>query len=259
MKVVILAGGKGTRISEESLLKPKPMVEIGGIPILVHIMRYFSSFGHNEFIVCAGYKGNMIKDFFNNYYTYMTDATFDLRNNHVTWHQGSCTVDPWTVTVANTGEESMTGGRLKRIRKYLDDAPFFMTYGDGLADVDLHALEAAYKQSGLLSAVTAVQPPGRFGRFAISDNQITGFIEKPAGDGDWINGGYFILDPKVLDRVDGDACVWEEGPMTSLANEGQLLPFFHDGFWQPMDTLRDKMLLERIWESGEVPWDRSDC
>lgn len=256
MKVVILAGGKGTRITEESLLKPKPMVEIGGIPILVHIMRYFSSYGHNEFIICAGYKGGMIKEFFKNYYVYMTDATFDLRNNQIDWHQDSCRADPWKVTVANTGEDTMTGGRLGRIRKYLDDEPFFMTYGDGVADVDLHALEDAYKKSGVQAAVTAVQPPGRFGRFSIEDGKITGFIEKPAGDGDWINGGYFLLDPKTLDRVDGDACIWEQEPLTGLAQEGQLLPYFHRGFWQPMDTLRDKMNLEKIWETGNAPWQR---
>ena len=256
MQVVILAGGQGTRISEESLIKPKPMIEIGGIPILVHIMRYFSSFGHNDFIICAGYKGQMIKDFFNNYYMYMTDATFDLRNNRAVWHQESCMVDPWNVTVSDTGYDTMTGGRLGRIRKYLNDEPFFMTYGDGVADVDLAALEAAYRASGLLAAVTAVQPPGRFGRFALKDGRITGFVEKVAGDSDWINGGYFVLDPKVLDRVDGDGCVWEQQPMSGLAAEGQLLPYFHRGFWHPMDTLRDKMHLEKLWESGAAPWKR---
>lgn len=256
MKVVILAGGKGTRISEESLVKPKPMVEIGGVPILVHIMRYFSSFGHNDFVICAGYKGRIIKEFFKNYYVYMTDATFDLRKNEIIWHRESCMADPWRVTVSDTGEETMTGGRLARIRKYLDDEPFFMTYGDGLADVDLVALADEHRKSGLLAAVTAVQPPGRFGRFGIEDNRITGFIEKPAGDGDWINGGYFLLNPKVLDRIDGDACIWEQEPLTSLAREGQLLPHFHYGFWQPMDTLRDKMRLESIWQSGKAPWIR---
>lgn len=255
MQVIILAGGKGTRISEESLLKPKPMIEIGGIPILVHIMRYFSSFGHNDFVICAGYKSQIIKEFFKNYYVYMTDATFDLRNNEIQWHQESCAADPWKVTVADTGEDTMTGGRLRRIRKYLSPGqPFFMTYGDGLADVDLDALQAAHERSGLLASVTAVQPPGRFGRFAVNNGMITGFVEKPSGDGDWINGGYFLLEHAVLDRIDNDACVWEEGPLSSLAAEGQLLPHFHRGFWQPMDTLRDKMHLESVWATGKAPW-----
>jgi glucose-1-phosphate cytidylyltransferase len=254
MQVVILAGGKGTRINEESTLRPKPMIELGGIPIIVHIMRYFSHFGHNDFIICAGYKSRMIKEFFNNYYVYMIDATFDMRSNNVTWHHEECEIEPWRVTVVDTGLETMTGGRLQRIRRFLNDEPFFMTYGDGLAVVDLTAIADAYRKSGCSAMVTAVQPPGRFGRFAIADGKITGFIEKPRGDGDWINGGYFLMHPSVLERVEGDDSVWEREPMESLAAEGQLVPFFHRGFWQPMDTLRDKLYLESVWESGNAPW-----
>lgn len=258
MQVVILAGGKGTRISEESLVRPKPMVEIGGIPILVHIMRYFSSYGHNDFIICAGYKGQMIKEFFRNYYMYMAEAvTFDMRANETRCHNEARGAEPWSVTVVDTGYETQTGGRLRRIKPYLQDEPFFMTYGDGLADVDLDALLATYRDSGCQAAVTAVQPPGRFGNFAISGSKITGFIEKPAGEGGWINGGYFILEPRTLERIAGDDTLWEQEPMVGLAAEGQLAPYFHKGFWQPMDTLRDKINLEKIWDSGNAPWCRS--
>lgn len=258
MQVVLLAGGKGTRISEESMQRPKPMVEIGGIPILVHIMRYFSSYGHNDFIICAGYKGQMIKEFFNNYYIYMAEAvTFDMRTHETICHNTTKRAEPWTVTVVDTGLETMTGGRLKRIQPYLNDAPFFMTYGDGLADVDLNALEAMYRKRNCEAVVTAVQPPGRFGRFSIEDTMINGFLEKPSGDGDWINGGFFLLNPQVLERIRGDETTWEQEPMQSLAADGQLVPFFHTGFWQPMDTLRDKIHLEGIWATGNVPWKRS--
>ena len=256
MQVVILAGGKGTRLSEESLERPKPMVEIGGIPVLVHIMRYFSSYGHHDFIICAGYRSRMIKEFFLHYHAWMNDATFDLRSGGAVWHQTRLAADPWRVTVADTGFGTMTGGRLRRIRPYLQGGPFFMTYGDGLADVDLAGLEREYRKSGLPAAVTVVQPPGRFGHFALNGSRITGFAEKPAGDGGWINGGFFILVPEILDRIKGDDTAWEEAPLQSLAAEGRIMPWFHDGFWQPMDTLRDKMLLESIWESGDAPWKR---
>lgn len=254
MQVVILAGGKGTRISEESLVKPKPMVEIGGIPILVHIMRYFSSYGHNDFIICAGYKGQMIKEFFRNYFIYMAEAvTFDMHTNQMHCH-GSKSAEPWKVTVVDTGYDSMTGGRLRRVGPYIGSEPFFMTYGDGLADVDLDALLKTYENSGCAAVVTAVQPPGRFGNFSIDCDRITGFVEKPEGEGGWINGGFFVLHPKVLSRIDGDDSIWEQRPMMSLASEGLLTPYFHRGFWQPMDTLRDKIHLENIWESGSAPW-----
>lgn len=258
MQVVILAGGKGTRISEESMQRPKPMVEIGGIPILVHIMRYFSSFGHNDFIICAGYKDQMIKDFFKNYYIYMAEAvTFDMRTHETICHNTNKRAEPWTVTVVDTGLETMTGGRLRRIKPYLGGSSFFMTYGDGLADVDLRAVEETYRKNACEAVVTAVQPPGRFGRFSIDNAMINGFLEKPSGDGDWINGGFFLLSHKVLDRIKGDETTWEQEPMQSLAADGQLVPYFHTGFWQPMDTLRDKMYLEGIWATGNVPWKRS--
>lgn len=255
MQVVILAGGKGTRISEESISRPKPMVEIGGIPILVHIMRYFSSFGHHDFIICAGYKGQMIKDFFNNYFMYMTDAvTFDMRNNATTCHAHTQRAEPWKVTVVDTGLETMTGGRLRRIKPFLNGEPFFMTYGDGLANVDLNAVEKTYRATDCKAVVTTVQPPGRFGSFSINNGKIDGFIEKPSGDGNWINGGYFLIDPSALEGIEGDHTLWELEPMQKLASSGQLVPHFHKGFWQPMDTLRDKIALEAIWEEGKAPW-----
>lgn len=258
MQVVILAGGKGTRISEESLVKPKPMIEIVGIPILVHIMRYFSSYGHNDFIICAGYKGQMIKEFFKNYYIYMAEAaTYDMRTHNTICHSEKKKAEPWVVTVVDTGLETMTGGRLKRIKPYLKDEPFFMTYGDGLGDVDLNAVVDTYNKHDCQAVVTVVQPPGRFGRFSLEDGRITGFLEKPSGDGDWVNGGYFVLNPKVLDRIEDDSTLWELGPMESLAAENLLMPHFHTGFWQPMDTLRDKIYLESIWEKGSAPWQRN--
>lgn len=258
MQVVLLAGGKGTRISEESMARPKPMVEIGGIPILVHIMRYFSSFGHHEFIICAGYKGHMIKDFFKNYYTYTTEATtFDMREGGEARHLGAARTEPWSVTVVDTGLETMTGGRLKRIKPYLKPEPFFMTYGDGLADVDLDALWATHQKRGCEVTVTAVRPPARFGRFAMDGGKVMGFVEKPAGGDDWINGGYFVLYPSALERIEGDATLWEKEPMEGLAADRQLVPYFHNGFWKPMDTLRDKMQLEELWEKGNSPWLRS--
>lgn len=257
MQVVILAGGKGTRISEESLVRPKPMVEIGGIPILVHIMRYFSSFGHTDFIICAGYKSQMIKEFFKNYYMYMAEAvTFDMRSNEMRCHSSASKAEPWQVTVVDTGLETMTGGRLRRIKPYLDNEPFFMTYGDGLADVDLDALLETYQASQCEAVVTAVQPPGRFGSFAIENGKISGFVEKPSGEGGWINGGYFVLSPKTLNLIAGDSTLWEKEPMEHLSKDGKLAAYFHYGFWQPMDTLRDKMHLEAIWEPGNAPWKR---
>lgn len=254
MQVVLLAGGKGTRISEESIARPKPMIEIGGIPILVHIMRHYSHYGYHEFIICAGYKSQMIKDFFKNYYMYMVDTTFDMRNNAVVSHSEHAKVHPWTVTVVDTGLETMTGGRLRRIRRFLGDEPFFMTYGDGLSDVDMNALADAHRKSGCQATVTAVQPPARYGRFSIAGGKISGFIEKPVEENDWINGGFFVINPSALDRVAGDETPWEGKPMESLAADGELAPYFHHGFWQPMDTLRDKMQLEAIWESGKAPW-----
>ena len=243
MQVVILAGGKGTRISEESLLKPKPMVEIGGIPMLVHIMRYFSSFSHNDFIICAGYKGHMIKEFFHNYYMHMAEAvTFDMNENKMTCHSGSRRAEPWRVTVVDTGLETMTGGRLKRIKPYLNGGPFFMTYGDGVSDVDLDALLATHKQAKTKATVTVVRPSGRFGNFSVEGNKITGFVEKPEGGGGWINGGFFVLEPEALNGISSDETLWELEPMQALANTNELTPHFHNGFWQPMDTLRDKML-----------------
>ncbi len=255
MKVVILAGGKGTRISEESIYRPKPMVEIGGIPVLVHIMRYFSAFGHHDFIICAGYRGQMIRDFFNNYYMYMAGAvTYDMKQNKTFWHNVQARVEPWTVTVVDTGLETMTGGRLKRIQSYLSDEPFFMTYGDGLANVNLNALHETYTKANTEAIVTAIRPSGRFGNFSIMDDKITGFVEKPEDEGGWINGGYFILRPSVLDRIANDSTLWEQEPLQSLAVDGQLTPYFHKGFWHPMDTLRDKLFLEDIWDSGDIPW-----
>ncbi|MCD8140584.1 MAG: glucose-1-phosphate cytidylyltransferase [Planctomycetaceae bacterium] len=254
MQVVLLAGGLGTRISEETAARPKPMIEIGGIPILVHIMRLYSHYGHNEFVVCAGYKSQVIKDFFRNFYMYMVDTTFDMENNEVISHGESVDMPPWRVTVVDTGLETMTGGRLRRIRSYLRDEPFFMTYGDGLADVDMHALLETHQKSNCLATVTAVQPPARYGRFSIADGRITGFIEKPADESDWINGGFFVIHPSALDRITDDDEPWERMPMESLAAEGKLAPYFHRGFWQPMDTLRDKRQLEAMWEKGNAPW-----
>ena len=254
MQVVLLAGGKGTRISEETIARPKPMIEIGGIPILVHIMRHYSYYGHHEFIICAGYKSQMIKDFFKNYYMYMVDTTFDLRNNEIISHSEHDKVHPWTVTVVDTGLESMTGGRLRRIERFLRDEPFFMTYGDGLSDIDVNALADTHRKNNCQVTVTAVQPPARYGRFSIAEGKITGFIEKPVEENDWINGGFFVINPTALERIAGDDTPWEGEPMETLAADGQLAPYFHYGFWQPMDTLRDKKQLEAIWASGKAPW-----
>ncbi|HWV10682.1 glucose-1-phosphate cytidylyltransferase [Pseudomonas sp. GD03944] len=253
MKAVILAGGLGTRISEESHLKPKPMIEIGGKPILWHIMKQYSAHGIQDFVICLGYKGYAIKDFFANYFLRTSDVTFDMRNNQMDVHQNYS--EPWRVTLVDTGEETMTGGRLRRVGRFLEqDEAFCFTYGDGVTDLNISALVAFHKQHGKHATVTAVQPPGRYGALARDGNQVTGFVEKPLGDGGWINGGFFVLSPKVLPYITGDSTSWESDPLDSLAREGQLMAFQHEGFWHPMDTLRDKNYLEQLWQSGEAPW-----
>jgi glucose-1-phosphate cytidylyltransferase len=254
VKAVILAGGLGTRLSEETLLCPKPLVEIGGRPILWHIMNLYASYGIEEFIVCLGYKGIQVKDYFVNYRLHEADVTVDLRDGRLNFHR--CTAEPWCVTLVDTGEATQTGGRLKRIAPYVaNDEAFCMTYGDGLADIDLHALLAFHAEHGKLATVTAVQPPGRFGALDRRGDAVRGFAEKPPGDGNGtINGGFFVLSPRVLDRIEGDATAWEQEPLESLAHDGQLRAYDHRGFWQPMDTLRDRNTLERLWASGAAPW-----
>lgn len=253
MKAVILAGGLGTRISEETHLKPKPMIEIGGRPILWHIMKMYSAHGVNEFVICCGYKGYVIKEYFANYFLHMSDVTFDMANNKMEVHQQYS--EPWRVTLVDTGEETLTGGRLKRVAEYLkNEDAFCFTYGDGVSDVDISAGIEFHKKHGRLATLTGVQPPGRFGVLNIDGNQVTSFVEKPHGEGGWINGGFFVLSPKVIDLIESDETTWEKGPMEQLAREGQLSVFQHHGFWQPMDTLRDRMLLEELWESGKAPW-----
>jgi glucose-1-phosphate cytidylyltransferase len=252
MKVVILAGGYGTRISEETHLRPKPMVEIGGRPILWHIMKTYSSYGLNDFIICLGYKGYVIKEYFANYFMHMSDVTFDLRQNTTTLHHGHA--EPWKVTLVDTGEATQTGGRLKRVAEYLDAEDFCFTYGDGLSDVNVGRLIAFHKEQGRLATVSSVQPPGRFGMLTMNDGRIVGFSEKPPGDGNWVNGGFFVLSPKVLSYLEGDETVWERQPLERLARDGELSGFAHRGFWQPMDHLRDKHNLEELWASGKAPW-----
>ncbi|MBK1882472.1 glucose-1-phosphate cytidylyltransferase [Luteolibacter pohnpeiensis] len=251
MKAVILAGGLGTRLSEETSVKPKPMVEIGGRPILWHILKIYSSCGINDFIICAGYKGYIIKEYFANYFLHMSDVTFDMANNSMEVHQKNA--EPWRVTIVDTGDETMTGGRIKRIAPYLD-GPFCCTYGDGVGNIDIPASIEFHRKSGLLATLTGVQPPGRFGSFQLEGDKISSFIEKPKGDGSWINGGFFVLDPKVIDYIDDDSTIWERKPLESLAAEGQLGIFRHHGFWRPMDTLRDKHELEELWENRKAPW-----
>jgi glucose-1-phosphate cytidylyltransferase len=252
-KVVILAGGRGTRISEESGLKPKPMIEIGGRPILWHIMKIYGEYGICEFIICCGYKGYVIKEYFANYFLHSSDVTFDLNNNSMEIHAKKA--EPWRVTLVDTGEDSMTGGRLKRVAPYLkDDDAFCFTYGDGVANVDLSSLINFHQSHGRLATVTAVKPPGRFGALSLDGNLIVDFQEKPAGDGAWINGGFFVLSPKTLDFIEDDQTVWEREPMERLAKDDQFRAFFHEGFWQPMDTLRDKGLLDELWQAGLAPW-----
>jgi glucose-1-phosphate cytidylyltransferase len=253
MKAVILAGGLGTRLSEETHLRPKPMIEIGGKPILWHIMKMYSAHGVNDFVVCCGYKGYLIKEYFANYFLHMSDVTFDMEHNRMEVHQHKA--ERWRVTLVDTGEDTMTGGRLKRVKDYLkDEEAFCFTYGDGVADVDIAASFAFHKAHGKLATVTAVLPPGRFGALARDGDAVRGFIEKPHGEGGWINGGFFVLSPKVIDYIDTDASSWEMQAMTQLASDDQLRAFEHVGFWQPMDTLREKKLLEDLWALGEAPW-----
>ncbi|TAK75538.1 MAG: glucose-1-phosphate cytidylyltransferase [Gammaproteobacteria bacterium] len=252
MKAVILAGGLGTRISEETVVRPKPMIEIGGKPILWHIMKLYSSHHVRDFIICLGHKGYVIKEYFANYFMHLSDLTFDIKNNKMIVHQNNA--EPWRVTLVDTGEHSMTGGRLKRARYYLDDEDFCFTYGDGLADINITELITFHKQKKNLATLTAIQPPGRFGALHLDGEKITGFTEKPMGDGGWINGGFFVLSPKVLEYIHGDDCVWEREPLEKLANEGQLTAYYHGGFWHAMDTLRDKNYLENLWTTGRAPW-----
>ncbi|MBD2552233.1 glucose-1-phosphate cytidylyltransferase [Limnothrix sp. FACHB-708] len=253
MKCVILAGGLGTRISEETYLKPKPMVEIGGKPILWHIMKIYSTHGINDFIICCGYKGYVIKEYFANYFLHTSDVTFDIAKNMMEVHERYA--EPWRVTLVDTGENTLTGGRLKRVADYLqDDTEFCFTYGDGVADIDVTASVAFHRQHGKLATVTAVQPPGRYGALERDGDQVRGFLEKPKGDGGRINGGFFILSPQVINYIQGDLTSWEGEPLASLAAAGQLQAFDHHGFWLPMDTLRDKVYLEQLWDSGEAPW-----
>jgi glucose-1-phosphate cytidylyltransferase len=253
LKAVILAGGLGTRISEETHLKPKPMIEIGGKPILWHVMKMYSAHGINEFIICCGYKGYVIKEYFANYFLHVSDVTFDMRHNKTQVHEQK--TEPWQVTLVETGEETMTGGRLKRVERYLsqEDA-FCFTYGDGVADVDITRLVEFHRAHGRLATVTSVQPPGRFGALVTEGSAVRGFVEKPRGDGGWINGGFFVLSPKCLSYIEGDASTWEAEPLTGLASDDQLQAYEHRGFWQPMDTLREKMQLEQLWASGKAPW-----
>jgi glucose-1-phosphate cytidylyltransferase len=252
MKAVILAGGLGTRISEETYLRPKPMVEIGGRPILWHVMKIYSAHGINEFIICAGYKGYIIKEYFANYFLHMSDVTFDMSQNRMEVHHRRS--EPWRVTIVDTGEATMTGGRLRRVRDYLDSGTFCFTYGDGVGDVDITASIAFHRQEGRLATLTGVQPPGRYGALETDGTRVVRFQEKPEGDGGWINGGFFVLEPEVLEHINEDATIWERKPLETLAQLKQLSVYRHSGFWQPMDTLRDKMQLEELWGSGRAPW-----
>ena len=251
MIAVILAGGLGTRISEESALRPKPMIEIGGMPILWHIMKIYSSHQVNDFLICCGYKGYLIKEYFANYFLHMSDVTFDMSNNSMEVHHKK--VEPWKITLVDTGEATQTGGRLKKVKNYIQD-DFCMTYGDGLGSVDISASILFHRQHGKKATMTAVQPPGRFGAIEAEQTHVRAFIEKPTGDGGWINGGFFILKPEVIDLISSDEALWEKEPLESLAREGQLEAYFHKGFWQPMDTLRDKNYLEDLWSKGNAPW-----
>lgn len=254
MKVVLLAGGLGTRLAEETSVRPKPMVEIGGFPILWHIMQIYSAHGFNDFVVCLGYKGYFIKEYFANYAMHNSSIEVDIRNRSVTYLSDD-SLPPWKVQLVDTGADTLTGGRLKRVRAYLpDDEPFLMTYGDGVSDIDLGALVAFHQDHGLDATLTAVRPSGRFGSTTIVDRRVERFEEKPAGDGAQINGGFFVLHPRVIDRIEGDNTIWEREPLEGLARDSQLAAFEHDGFWQPMDTLRDRQHLESLWETGDAPW-----
>ncbi len=252
MKAVILAGGLGTRLAEETSVRPKPMVEVGGRPVLWHILKLYAHHGINDFVICLGYKGYVIKEYFANYFLHMSDVTFDLAANKMEVRHRHC--EPWRVTLVDTGESTQTGGRLKRVAHYLDEGPFCFTYGDGLADVDIGKLVRFHKQHKRMTTVTAVQPPGRFGALDIQNHRITRFEEKPQGDGSWINGGYFVLEREALEYVTDDACVWEREPLEGLARDRQLSAYTHKGFWQPMDTLRDKIRLEELWQANKAPW-----
>jgi glucose-1-phosphate cytidylyltransferase len=252
MKAVILAGGFGTRLSEETAVRPKPMVEIGGKPILWHIMKVFSAYNIYDFIICCGYKGYMIKDYFSRYFLQMADLTFDMKENKMHVHTNGS--DPWRVTLVDTGEKTMTGGRLKRVKDYLGKETFCFTYGDGVSNIDIAKLVKFHEEQKTYATLTAVQPPGRFGILTLEKNKVTSFREKPHGDGAWINGGYFVLEPSVIDYIEDDSSVWEQEPLRRLAQEDMLSAYRHYGFWHPMDTLRDKHVLEELWESGKAPW-----
>ena len=253
MKVVILAGGLGTRLSEETVLKPKPMVEIGGMPILWHIMKIYSAHGFNDFIICLGYKGYVVKEYFANYFLHKSDVTIDLSNNSIKVHDSQA--EPWKITLVDTGNESMTGGRIKRVKEHVQNEPFMLTYGDGVSDVNITELLKFHQSHGKLCTVTAVQPSGRFGALNLTDDQtVHSFLEKPKGDGAWINGGFFVCQPKILDYIDGDNTVFEKGPMEKIAADGEMKAFNHTGFWKPMDTLRDKHELEEDWSNSKAKW-----
>lgn len=251
MKAVILAGGLGTRLSEETVTRPKPMVEIGGRPILWHILKIYSSHGIHDFVICAGYKSYVIKEYFANYFLHMSDVTFDMKENRMEVH--SKRSEPWRVTIVDTGEDTLTGGRIKRIASYVDGT-FCLTYGDGVANVDVAAAIDFHRKQGVKATLTAVQPSGRFGALGLADGKVSVFQEKPQGDGAWINGGFFVLEPSVFDYIEGDETIWERSPLERLSREGQLAAYEHKGFWQPMDTLRDKLLLEQLWEERKAPW-----
>ncbi|MEZ5521248.1 MAG: glucose-1-phosphate cytidylyltransferase [Dokdonella sp.] len=252
MKAVILAGGLGTRISEETSLRPKPMIEIGGMPILWHILKIYSHYDINDFVICLGYKGFLIKEYFANYFLHMSDVTIDLQNNSMDVHHKHA--EPWRITLVDTGIDTQTGGRLRRVMPYLDADSFCFTYGDGLSDVDVRASIAFHRSKRTLATVCAVQPPGRFGALDINNGRITRFEEKPSGDGSWINGGFFVLEPGALDYIEDDTSIWERAPLESLARDRQLSAYIHDGFWHPMDTLRDRTKLEELWRNGTAPW-----
>ena len=254
MKAVVLAGGYGTRLSEETAVRPKPMVEIGDQPILWHIMKIYSAYDVNDFIICCGYKGSVIKQYFADYYLRRSDVTFDLRNNRTEIHQNGA--EPWRVTLVDTGDGTMTGGRIKRVKDYIGDETFCLTYGDGVSNIDIGALIAFHRSQNTLATLTAVQPPGRFGAFRLAEEQtkVSGFREKPRGDGAWVNGGFFVLEPGIMDYVEGDTTVWEQEPLHNLARDGQLSAYRHYGFWHPMDTLRDKNVLEQLWNTVSPPW-----
>jgi glucose-1-phosphate cytidylyltransferase len=252
MKAVILAGGLGTRISEETGVKPKPMIEIGGRPILWHIMKLYSVHGIREFIICVGYRGYIIKEYFANYFLHMSNVTFDMQSNRMEVHEKYA--EPWRVTIVDTGEGTLTGGRLGRVRSYLGEETFCFTYGDGVSDIDISALIEHHRQEGRWATVTAVQPPGRYGALELDDHRVVSFQEKPHGDRGWINGGFFVLNPEVFDLIKGDQTTWESEPLQTLAAKGQLTAYYHSGFWQPLDTLRDKIQLEDLWSTGQAPW-----